>query len=70
MALFSLPTQNVIFSKNYIGKDKIEVLSKSSIKLKVFENKNKVVFKDNRAKRWQNWVKWPVNESSIVRILV
>ena len=54
MALFSLPTQNVIFSKNYIGKDKIEVLSKSSIKLKVFENKNKVVFKDNRAKRWQN----------------
>ena len=51
MVLFSLPTQNVIFSKNYIGKDKIEVLSKSSIKLKVFENENKVVFKDNRDKK-------------------
>ena len=51
MFMFILSTHNVIFSKNYIGKDKIEVLSKSLIKLKVFENENKVVFKDNRDKK-------------------
>ena len=57
MFMFILSTHNVIFSKNYIGKDKIEVLSKSSIKLKVFENENKVVFKDNRRKKVANGVK-------------
>ena len=54
MSMFRLSSKNVIFSKNSIGKDKIGVLSKSSIKLKVFENKNKVVFKDNRTKSGQN----------------
>ena len=44
----------MLFLAKTILEDKIEVLSKSSIKLKVFENKNKVVFKDNRVKSGQN----------------
>ena len=56
MSMFILSTHYVIFGKNCIGKDKIEGLSKSSIKLKVFENENKV-FKDNSHKKSQNTVK-------------
>lgn len=41
----------MLFLAKTILEDKIEVLSKSSIKLKVFENENKVVFKDNSRKK-------------------
>ena len=47
----------MLFLAKTILEDKIEVLSKSSIKLKVFENENKVVFKDNRRKKVANGVK-------------
>ena len=43
----SLSTQNVVFIKNCIGKDKIGVLSKSSTKLQV---KYQLVFLENRQK--------------------
>ena len=41
----------MLFLAKTILEDKIEVLSKSPIKLKVFENENKVVFKDNSHKK-------------------
>lgn len=41
----------MLFLAKTILEDKIEVLSKSSIKLKLFENENKVVFKDNSHKK-------------------
>ncbi len=47
----------MLFLAKTILEDKIEELSKSSIKLKVFENENKVVFKDNRRKKVANGVK-------------
>ena len=55
----------MLFLAKTILEDKIEVLSKSSIKLKVFENENKVVFKDNShkkvAKRRKVTNKWESN---------
>ena len=42
------------FYQKLYRKDKIGVDSKSSIKLKTFDNKNSVVFTDNRAKTGQN----------------
>ena len=46
----------MLFLAKNVLEDKIEGLSKSSIKLKVFENENKV-FKDNSHKKSQNAVK-------------